>query len=139
MTYRTKQRDEILRFFQDHADECYTAREVGRLVSAGEATVFRTLTALTESGLLKRFSSGRGGSATYQFTECASPGEHIHLKCENCGALLHLDCAFMEEISRHFREEHGFEMDSRQTVIYGLCGNCAGKKKPGGTGEGSAS
>ena len=60
--YKTKQRDEILRLFMDNEGKCMSAREVCSVVTAGEATVFRALSSLTEEGLLKRFNgdSGRG-------------------------------------------------------------------------------
>ena len=60
--YKTKQRDEILRLFMYNEGKCMSAREVCSVVTAGEATVFRTLSSLTEEGLLKRFNgdSGRG-------------------------------------------------------------------------------
>ena len=38
MKYHTKQRDAVLRFFMDHEEQCFTAREVYEQVDAGEAT-----------------------------------------------------------------------------------------------------
>lgn len=124
-TYKTRQRDEILRFFTEHKDRCFSARDLIGQVDAGEATVFRALSTLTNEGKLKKFTGGSGESAYYQFNaaECAL---HIHLKCRECGKLIHMDCAFMEEILKHFRNEHAFTVDCGQTVIYGLCGDCTG-------------
>lgn len=124
--YKTKQRDEIICFFMDHEDECFSARDVSRCVSAGEATVFRALSALVSEGKLKRFTSGtgRGDCSYYQYNNCDKCGEHIHLKCENCGRLIHMDCSFMTEIISHFMGEHGFNVDCGKTVIYGLCDQC---------------
>lgn len=122
--YKTKQRDEILRFFMDNEDKCYTAREVCANVKAGEATVFRALSSLAEDGRLKRFTGERGDGAYYQFSTC-SADDHIHLKCVECGKLIHMDCTFMAEIIDHFREHHGFTVDCEKTVIYGLCDECA--------------
>ena len=123
ITYRTRQRDAILRFFEENRDRCYTARDLVGQVDAGEATIFRALSALTGEGKLKKFTGGSGESAYYQFnaTECAL---HIHLKCRGCGKLIHMDCAFMEEILAHFKNEHAFTVDCGQTVIYGICGDC---------------
>lgn len=125
ITYKTRQRDEILRFFTEHKDQCFSARDLIGQVDAGEATVFRALSTLTNEGKLKKFTGGSGGSAYYQLnaSECAL---HIHLKCRGCGKLIHVDCAFMEEILSHFRNEHAFTVDCGQTVIYGLCGDCGG-------------
>lgn len=122
-TYRTKQRDAILRFFTEQPDRCFTARDLIGRVDAGEATVFRALATLTNEGKLKKFTGESGESAHYQLNaaECAL---HIHLKCRECGRLIHMDCAFMKEILQHFQNEHAFTVDCGKTVIYGLCGDC---------------
>ncbi len=131
MRYKTKQRDEVLRFFMEHEDQCFSAREVYENVEAGEATVFRTITALTEAGLLIRYAAGsaRGEYATYRYNDKNAGSEHIHLKCEQCGRLIHMDCAFMREILNHFLSEHGFAVDCGRTVIYGLCDVCRSEEK----------
>ena len=126
--YRTKQRDEILRFFMDHEDKCYTAREVCAEVKAGEATVFRTIASLVEDGRIMRFSGSRGEGAYYKLAS-SSCDDHIHLKCSGCGQLIHMDCSFMADILSHFKEHHGFTVDCTKTVIYGLCEKCAGGAK----------
>jgi Fur family ferric uptake transcriptional regulator len=124
--YKTKQRDEILNFFINHPNECFSAREVYHGVSAGEATVFRALTQLTREGKLRRFTgdSGRGERAYYQYQGLCENAAHIHLKCAVCGTLIHMDCDFMEEMIAHFRAEHKFSVDCGKTVIYGMCNEC---------------
>jgi Fur family ferric uptake transcriptional regulator len=114
----------------DHADSCFTVRDVYGQVDAGEATVFRAITSLTEAGLLRKFTvgSGRGECACYQYDSCSGKSEHIHLKCEGCGQLIHMDCAFMETILAHFLDEHRFSVDCGRTVIYGLCAECRENK-----------
>ncbi len=122
MKYKTRQRDEIFRVFESRPSECLTAREVMAQVSAGEATVFRALTALSEEGLIRKFSGESG--ACYRYAECG--GGHLHLRCEECGKIIHLDCEFLSEISSHFLREHGFALNSGKTVILGRCESCRG-------------
>ncbi len=127
MPYQTRQRRDILAFFESAPHASYSARDVmaglaGQCVS--EATVFRTLTHLTEEGVLRRFMED--GRAVYQY--CRRCGEdcrgHMHLKCKVCGDLVHLDCSFAEEILRHFATEHHFALDREETVLYGVCEAC---------------
>lgn len=129
MQYRTKQRDEILRFFREHGEQCFSVKEVYRQVDAGEATVFRAITALTDAGLLRKFTAGggRGECAYYQYDSCGARPDHIHLRCEECGELIHMDCSFLETILGHFMSEHGFAVDCGRTVIYGTCASCREK------------
>lgn len=125
--YKTKQRDEILSFFESHSEECFSAKDVCGKVNCGEATVFRTIAKLTEEGKLNRFISGDGrSSAFYQYNKCAEHADHIHLKCNKCGQLIHTDCDFIGKLLSHFMDEHNFTVDSGKTVIYGCCKNCAG-------------
>lgn len=128
--YKTKQRDEILCFLMENKDCCFSAREISEHVTAGEATVFRTLAVLVRENRIRKFSrggSGRGECSYYQYQTADACTSHIHLKCEDCGKLLHMDCDFMNEISRHFSKDHGFFMDCGKTVIYGRCTDCMNK------------
>ena len=120
MPYKTKQRHAILDYFAASPENTHTAREIIDALSVSEATVFRTLTHLTDEGLLKRFTGPHG--STYQYSGCG--GHHMHLKCKTCGVLVHLECSFAEEIMRHFATEHHFALDKEDTVFYGLCENC---------------
>ncbi len=129
--YKTKQRDEILHFFEENMGECFSVRDVISCVSAGEATVFRTVSSLTEQGKLKRYTGARGECAYYQYNACPCEDSHIHLKCEDCGRIIHMDCDFMNEIVSHFKLDHSFLIDSARTVIYGKCESCTSEKVHG--------
>lgn len=122
--YNTKQRDEIVEFFNNHRKKCYTAKELIRSgeISSGEATVYRTLGRLAEQGLLKRFTDG--DAACYRLNESEECSGHFHLKCEKCGKLIHMDCEFMSEMKLHIERSHNFFVDIGKTVIYGLCSEC---------------
>lgn len=126
--YNTKQRDEILEFFNRHRGRCYTAKEIiiSGEITSGEATVYRTLTKLTNQGVLKKFTDGNSG-ACYQLGESEKCANHFHLKCERCGKLIHIDCDVMFEMREHIQQIHGFRVDTGKTVIYGICSDCAGE------------
>lgn len=128
--YRTKQRGEIMRFLSEHPDECFSAKELIGQVGAGEATVFRTLSALAKEGLIQKFTGEgtKNGCAYYKYKASEECGRHLHLKCLSCGRLLHADCDFMKEMTEHFESEHSFRLDSGRTVIYGLCKECSCRK-----------
>lgn len=126
-SYNTKQRDEIVEFFNKHRGKCFTAKELIRSgeISVGEATVYRTLQRLAGQGLLKRFTDGEAGAA-YQLNESEECSCHFHLRCERCGKLIHMDCEFMADMKRHIESSHGFMVDIGKTVIYGICAECDG-------------
>lgn len=123
--YNTKQRDEIVEFFSKRRGKCYSAKEIIKSgeITSGEATVYRTLSKLTESGVLKRFTDGN--SSCYQLADSDECSSHFHLKCEKCGKLIHLDCDFIDQIQEHIKSKHDFLVDIGKTVFYGLCCDCA--------------
>lgn len=125
-SYNTKQRDEIVEFFNKHRGKCFTAKELIKSgeISVGEATVYRTLSRLANQGLLKRYTDGESGAA-YQLNESEECSSHFHLKCEQCGKLIHMDCEFMADMQRHIEGSHGFVVDIGKTVIYGRCAECS--------------
>ncbi len=123
--YNTKQRDEIVNFFSQHRGKCFTAKEIIRSgeIQSGEATVYRTLSKLTNQGILTRFTDGE--AACYQLNESEKCHNHFHLKCSRCGVLIHMDCGFMKDMQQHIENSHDFIVDFQKTVIYGLCGECS--------------
>ncbi|MGN1422148.1 MAG: Fur family transcriptional regulator [Oscillospiraceae bacterium] len=129
-SYNTKQRDEIVEFFGRHRGTCFTAKEIIRSgeITVGEATVYRTLSRLTNQGILKRYTDGENGAA-YQLNESEKCDSHFHLKCERCMKIIHMDCNFMAEMKQHIESSHDFSVDIGKTVIYGICGECAAKEK----------
>ena len=129
-SYNTKQRDEIIAFFNRHRGGCFTAKELigSGEIPAGEATVYRTLSRLAAQGVLKRYIDGENG-ASYQLNLSEECSEHFHLKCEHCHRIIHMDCEFMADMKRHIESSHSFIVDIGKTVIYGLCAECVEKEK----------
>ena len=87
----------------------------------GRTTVYRQLEKMTADGLALKYISEKGEAASYRL--CGENCRlHLHLKCLDCGALTHLDCAAAESFSQHLLENHSFRLDPTKTVIYGHCG-----------------
>lgn len=128
--YKTMRYKSLCDFFERGPGEQYTSEEIIAAVcpeGAGKSTVYRQLARMTETGEVRKFHDGR--QVLYQYSH-ASPdcGSHFHLKCESCGRLIHLNCGRMSELAGHIAADHGFTLDMRQTVLYGLCAQCGGKK-----------
>ncbi|MBE7051099.1 MAG: transcriptional repressor [Ruminococcaceae bacterium] len=126
-TYKTRQRSSLLKFFEEHKDSCFTAKELIKNVdiSLGEATIYRSLAKFEKDGTIRKFISPGSDGAFYQYSgenkECSS---HFHLKCTSCGTLIHMDCQLMNEIKTHISLEHNFTIDNAKTTLYGLCDRC---------------
>ncbi|MBR5507043.1 MAG: transcriptional repressor [Clostridia bacterium] len=125
--YNTKQRASLLNIFKESPQKCFSAKEIIRMpdVNLGEATVYRTLSKFEKEGLIKKYIGTDSDGALYQYSENNSECQHhFHLKCTDCGVLIHMDCHLMDSFKNHIKEEHKFSVDSGKTTLYGLCDKC---------------
>ncbi len=132
--YKTKQRELILGFLRDNpsanpsANEIYAALADGG-AAVGRTTVYRALDKLAARGEVLVFPAQDKNGVRYQLRtgECAQD-DHIHLKCDCCGQVIHLDCGLVQSFTAHLREAHGFAADRGKSIIYGRCGDCVGQE-----------
>ena len=127
--YNTKQREVLLKFFTDNADEHFTAAEIELALAQkgeklGKATGYRRLERLVEDGVVRRFVSDDAKVSCYQYAGGEACKNHYHLKCLRCGALLHVECDYLDEMSSHVLEHHGFMVDTHKITICGVCEKC---------------
>lgn len=132
--YNTKARSFITELFENNKTRTFSAGEIiGEMRKGGivisDSTVYRMLTRLEKDGSLLKYASEGGECAVYQYIgnndKCKG---HLHLKCTSCGAVHHLDCEFMDELSEHLYSGHGFLLSCEGSVIYGVCRKCSNKK-----------
>ena len=116
MAYNTKQSCEILQFMKDKKGTHLTAQDIvdhfrAKGVNIGSATVY----------IIDDKSP-----ACYEYIgmDDCNAGACYHMKCESCGKLLHLSCDEINAFFAHIRSEHGFMLDPKRTVFYGLCDKC---------------
>lgn len=128
MTYQTAQKAHLIAFLKAHADTAFTVEELTAQLSGehapGKSTVYRLLPSLVKAGEVKRFVREGERTAMYQAVGCAHCDAHLHMKCTDCGKLLHLnDHASTVVLQNVLRDSH-FAVDEKQTVLYGRCENC---------------
>ncbi len=127
--YNTKQGEAVLAYFDDLGEEHATAAQLAaHFEKEGEpiglATIYRHLERFVQSGALRKYSIDGASGFCYQRLSEEQECSQIHLKCEKCGAVLHLHCGVLESVPRHVFEEHAFQINPYKTVFYGLCANC---------------
>jgi Fur family ferric uptake transcriptional regulator len=128
--YHTRQGQSILDYMKSLEGDHVTVNQVVRHFedaeeAVGQTTVYRHLEKLAAGGLIRKYTLYDGKSACYQYVnEEKYCREHFHLKCENCGALIHVECDFLDEISQHLLHSHHFQINMLKTVFYGTCKKC---------------
>lgn len=133
MGYNTKQSRDILECLKKNRHKHLTADEVYNILnsqgtSVGRTTVYRHLEKLYADKAVRKFTLGDSSCACYQLADNSEEcHNHYHLKCTVCGALLHTECDFLNELSEHIFKDHNFKIDGERTVLYGVCENCRRK------------
>lgn len=94
-------------------------REAGTVV--GTATVYRVLDLLVESGLVRAHEFGEGFR---RFEPLLSPGPHGHLVCSRCGRVTEFSTERFERLLPLVADEQGFQHQSHDVEIRGLCRRC---------------
>ena len=107
-----------------HSDHHRTAEDLADEVRAAHpsvhrATIYRSLEALTDMGLIEHTHLGHG-PAVYHLAE----GAHHHLVCERCSAVIEVPSALFDELCDTIRADYGFEVTSRHFAVIGRCQQC---------------
>ena len=123
MNYQTKARRQLLDCLSDNAESRLSIDEIMSALGAsapGKSTLYRQMKSLCDEGLVRRFAS-ESGKALYQLAGASCCCEHLHFKCLDCGALLHLDGEAQAALCR----SAGVVIDDGLSMLYGRCAKCA--------------
>lgn len=134
-TYNTAGKKAVLEYMAQNADRQFTVDKLfAELSSAGasvgKSSLYRMLERMVNEGAVRKFKENELSYAAFQYIgndeECS---HHLHLKCAECGKLVHLECPNSVELIAHIYEEHGFSIDSKKSVLYGRCKDCQNKQE----------
>ena len=134
-TYKTAGRQRLLSFLQSHPDRQFTVDELALELdrtseyTSSKSTLYRHLSELCHEGTARKYRSDTQSSYVYQYVGTGDCCHHFHLKCVNCGELVHLECTVSEELLSHISAHHGFEVDSGRSILYGTCEACAAMER----------
>jgi Fur family ferric uptake transcriptional regulator len=121
---RTTARRVILQILLDADGEHLSVDELATRVQEHHpevhlSTVYRSLEALEQAGVLVHVHLGHGPS-TYHLAD----QPHHHAVCEECGAVVHLPADLFDTISTRVRDEHDFELAPHHFALAGRCVKC---------------
>lgn len=122
----TRQRRLVWSFFTgaDRAATIAEAADALRGDGVGQATVYRTVTLLSDLGLLARVQSRQG-----EICYTAPPIGHSHpLICGVCRRVIRFDGdGDLGELERRLAAETGFTIYGHHLEVYGICASCREK------------
>lgn len=123
----TRQRRLIWDYFArgDHAATIAEATDALRLQGVGQATVYRTVTLLSDLGLLARVQDRRGD------TSYTAPllGHSHPLVCGVCRRVVRFaGDGDVVELERRLAAETGFTIYGHHLEVYGICSDCNARR-----------
>ena len=93
--------------------------------SIGQATVYRTLKLLSNSGLAKEVHFGDGMT---RYERMYGQSHHDHLICESCGRTIEIMDPVIEKRQEELAVKYGFTLARHKMDLYGQCPDC--RRKP---------
>jgi Fur family transcriptional regulator, ferric uptake regulator len=121
--YTGQQRDMVNYIFSRHShfDADQLIDELKReQIPVSRATVYRTLTKLVDSGLLRRIELG---AHTYYEHDYGYP-QHEHVYCNKCHKMIEFQSPAVDAIIREVCLRNNFQATGHMFVIRGLCADC---------------
>ena len=121
----TTERQAILdRVFENHkhfeADELLVDLRLNHL-KISKATIYRTLSLLVKSGLLREVIFGERHT---HYEHVYGHEHHDHLVCNKCGKIIEFVEYGIEKLQDEVCKKHKFKADSHRLQIQGLCEDC---------------
>lgn len=125
LNYKTGQREFLIEYLTQNSDKYLSVEDIEKYLfksqkKIGLTTIYRFLNKLEKDGKLRVETRNHTKYYQYISDECKN---HFHLKCENCGKIIHFECEKFLKMMEHIEKEHNFYIDSK-FVIYGLCSIC---------------
>lgn len=134
--YATEQKKILLDFLREHHEAAFSVEEMvaelrkidGEKVPA-TSTVYRLITRLVEEGTVRRFVKGHSRQFLYQIVDREHCRSHLHLRCMDCGKLIHLNEKLSDEVLGAIRATSNFSVNEEETVLLGACSDCSRSHK----------
>lgn len=98
---------------------CVKARRLDPAI--GQATVYRTLKLLVESGLAGALQAGDGPTL---YEHSYGHAHHDHMVCLHCGDKLEIVDEEIEQRQVELARVQGFSLTSHSMVLFGYCAAC---------------
>lgn len=129
MTYRTEKRSDITALLKASPDRAFTVDEIARAVcpdGSARSTVYRIVSKMVCEGTLRKITDEHSRHTTYQYLGGCGCDEHLHLKCKECGRLIHLDHETSHLLEERIMANGHFAIDEG-ALLFGRCEGCLDK------------
>jgi Fe2+ or Zn2+ uptake regulation protein len=121
----TGPRRAVLTALAEHGEHL-SAETLASLVAEREpgvhrASVYRTLEALSDLGVVQHVHIGHGATAYHLVS---SSGRHLHTHCRVCGSVSDLPSDLLDDVAATVSRRYGFRLDAGHVALSGVCRQC---------------
>ncbi len=124
MGYNTIQKKLLADFLRQNHNSSFTIDEIASKISVGKSTIYRLMPKLVEDGTVKRFTKGTTRIFLYQYVNCKECSCHLHMKCMDCGKILHMNDKVTNDLISSIMFDNNFTVDKNHTILFGKCSHC---------------
>lgn len=124
MEYNTTQKKQLLDFLKENNEVAFAIEDIASRISVGKSTIYRLMPKLIKDGIVKRFTKGTTRVFLYQYINCEECSGHLHMKCTDCGKILHMDNKITNALLSNIMCDNEFSVDKNQTILFGKCSHC---------------
>ena len=125
--YYTKQMTILVNFFKKNSDKQFTILEISNIIcnsDLGKSTVYRLVSKLLGKGEIKRYVKDGSKQFVYQYNTLNTCKSHLHLKCTDCGKVIHLENDISSAFENRVLKSNDFIISEELSMLYGKCNNC---------------
>ncbi|SOB60097.1 Ferric uptake regulation protein [Pseudodesulfovibrio profundus] len=94
-----------------------------KVPDVGQATIYRTLKLLLDSGLADTIETGDGGAL---YEHAYGHDHHDHLICVHCNRKIEIFDETIEARQEEVAKQHDFKLTRHRMYLYGICPDCSG-------------
>ena len=124
--YHTEKREAVADFLCSHASESFSLEELCKILcpdGKGKSTVYRLISRFVDEGTVRKIADIRTRHNSYQWIG-EGCSHHLHLKCTECGKLLHMGHTLSEQLLSDILGESDFSVRVDSTTLFGCCKDC---------------
>ncbi len=128
MKYQTEQRQKLLNLFKNNHHHSFSATDILSEFKDEDisiSAIYRNLKDMEKEGLICKIAEKGRSEAVYHYVDPDSCVGIIHLKCESCDNIYHLNKHISNMLIGIANDEHNFSINHSGAFLYGKCENCS--------------
>ncbi len=118
----------LLRLFKSGGHRSLSAADIFKECENEDislSAIYRNLKTMEDEGLICKVAGNRKSEAYYHYVNPHSCVGVVHLKCECCENVFHLNTHVSNFIFNFVQDEMGFTINNKSAFLLGKCGNCS--------------